>query len=248
MEGLCPHCHVRLDLPESGAYECDRCRKRFEVALGSPTPPVPVGYPAYGAPGYAAAGTVPPGFGAAGVAGYAPPGAAWGYAPPAAPQPATELGAPCANHPSNAAVGSCERCGDFICRLCTTRIEGHGYCPRCFELLHQRGALQTVQRQFTLPSTSLSLSILGFLGALVTWCFVPIPAAGPVLAGLTGIMTLPLGIAGLAVGARAMREHRLRPELPRRGVSIAGLSLGVATVVLVLAAWIFLWISGASTE
>lgn len=47
--------------------------------------------------------------------------------------------APCAKHPLNAAEGNCERCGNFICALCRTQLEGKTYCTACFERILEKG-------------------------------------------------------------------------------------------------------------
>lgn len=49
-------------------------------------------------------------------------------------------GSPCARHAENAAVAACQRCGQFICALCKTDMDGRAYCPSCFERLVSEGA------------------------------------------------------------------------------------------------------------
>ncbi|MBM3457815.1 MAG: hypothetical protein FJX77_04705, partial [Armatimonadetes bacterium] len=68
------------------------------------------------------------------------------------PEPAAPGGAACAGHPGNAARIVCDRCGDFMCRLCATPVEGHTYCPACFTLLHSQGSLAFTQKSFTAPA------------------------------------------------------------------------------------------------
>ncbi len=41
----------------------------------------------------------------------------------------------CARHPDVAAIGTCERCGDFRCGDCTRVIQGRYYCGPCVPLL-----------------------------------------------------------------------------------------------------------------
>jgi hypothetical protein len=213
MEGICPKCKVRLELPASGIYQCERCRTRFEVAIGVPrpgpvVPPAPTAYPPFGAP----APGMAPGYGMPAVA-----------APPMmAPAIDPALQAPCATHPNNPAARVCERCGDFMCGLCTTFIEGRAYCPKCFDMLYRRGSLQFAQRQFALPGLALTLGILSLLANMT--CFF-------MWAGV------PMAIGGLWAGLSAMKEHAQRPDLPNRGLSIAGIATS-AIGILVAAAWI----------
>lgn len=206
MEGHCPQCRVRLELPASGPYRCERCRTQFEVLVGFPQPV----------------------YGSVGPVGYSPGIPAMGMVPPE-PTLDPTVQAPCAAHPANPAQFVCERCGDFMCRLCTTPTEGRLYCPRCFDLLYSRGALQFAQRQFTLPGLTFGLG-LGGLALSIIGC-----ACLPLLA------TLPLGIGGIWSGVRALKEYRERPELPGRGLTISGIVLSSLALVAT-AGWIAFWI------
>src|SRR5688572_26753727 len=37
----------------------------------------------------------------------------------------------CSAHPENVAVGTCRRCGNFICPVCRTRWDGVNVCMTC---------------------------------------------------------------------------------------------------------------------
>jgi hypothetical protein len=111
-----------------------------------------------------------------------------------------------------------------MCRLCTTVVEGRAYCPKCFDLLYSRGALTFTQRQFTLPGLTLTLGIVAFL------------SSGCALLGL------PIGIAGVVTGFRALKEHRARPDLPKRGLTLAGLWIsGISVAISVIASIGIVW-------
>lgn len=209
MEGNCPQCRVRLELPSSGPYQCERCRTRFEVILGFPRPPM------------GATGMPVPGFGG-------PPG---GFLSAPLPAPTIDAGAQaqCASHPSNPAQFVCERCGDFMCRLCTTPVEGRLYCPKCFDLLYSRGALQFAQRQFNLPGVTFGVGLGGLLLSTTGVCMFPLAAS------------FPLGIAGIWNGMRALKEFRERPELPGRRLTIVGMVLSGLTI-LASFGWIAFWV------
>src|SRR6185295_6203649 len=49
---------------------------------------------------------------------------------------------PCANHPLNTAVTSCQRCGVFICSLCDMNVGSGSHCPSCFDRLRSEGSLK----------------------------------------------------------------------------------------------------------
>lgn len=200
---------------------------------GAPNPGMP---PSGSIPGWAAQGPLP---GAIGVPGGFPP-AAPGAAPAAfgggnvpgvssappfgAPTPERipaplldpQQQAPCAYHPGNAAVGVCERCGDFMCQLCTTTVEGRHYCPRCFDLLYSRGSLQFAQRQFTLPIVTLGLGIGALLSSFICLCF----------------LSIPVGIGGVWTGVSALKQYAERPDLPNRVVNMTGLVLSILGILV----------------
>src|SRR5688500_12609221 len=59
-----------------------------------------------------------------------------------------DAGQPCANHPRNAAVTSCQRCGSFMCALCRIDVDGRTLCPTCFDRLSTEGSLQSTRTTF----------------------------------------------------------------------------------------------------
>ncbi len=162
-----------------------------------------------------------------------------GFEKPALPSPFSqgpgavplELAAVCAYHPENRAVLTCERCGDFICRLCTTTVDGRLYCARCFDLLFHRGALQHAQTAFKLPAISLTMGILSVVATIPFCC---------------GILSLPLGVVGLVQGSRALTELKTRPNLPGRANALwgIGLSSGGLLFAILWAVWLAFALQG----
>jgi uncharacterized paraquat-inducible protein A len=55
---------------------------------------------------------------------------------------------PCAAHPLNAAVTSCQRCGSFMCSLCRIDVDKRTLCPSCFERLSAEGSLESTRTTF----------------------------------------------------------------------------------------------------
>lgn len=219
MEVVCPQCQARLEIPAPGAYTCTSCGSVVQLGAvparpGTPTgevPPAPVTLEPTVIGG-------DPGTGAPAMPTPTPP--AWGPGP--GPGIGATLHAPCAAHPGNLAERVCDRCGDFICRICTTPVEGRAYCPKCFDLLYARGSLQFAQRQFNLPYIVLGLSLCALLFCSIC----------PIGGAMVGV---PLAIGSLVTGSRALKEHREKPDLPNRGMSVAGLAIsGVAILVAIL--------------
>ena len=78
---------------------------------------------------------------------------------------ALEAAQPCAVHPLNAAVASCERCGSFICALCRIDVDGRTLCPTCFERLSTEGSLESTRTTFRdFPGLAGVAATIGCLG------------------------------------------------------------------------------------
>ena len=142
---------------------------------------------------------------------------------PVAPQATTASGSlagSCAYHPNNQAAACCARCGDFVCNLCLTSIEGQGYCPKCFELMYARGSLDSSKRSFGTPSMSLGLGLCSFF--------------------LGWVQCLGFVLAPLAIyfGLRALKEIDRRPELPGRSKAIAGIIFGAVGVLMTILVYV----------
>lgn len=127
---------------------------------------------------------------------------------------AAPLGSPCSTHPEEAALAICERCGDFMCTLCTTPFEGRYYCLSCFELQWGRGSLMGA------PSVSYGWGLAGLiLGGCSILC-----AWNTTFAALLATAGVAAGTIGLSVKGQD------------RGPSIAALVVSVlgAAVIMVL--------------
>lgn len=127
-------------------------------------------------------------------------------AQPAVTGNAAPLGSPCSTHPDEAAYAICERCGDFMCALCTTPFEGRYYCVKCFDLQWGRGGLHAPASPG--PGTGQFSVILG-LGALLCFWIPPINLI-------------------CAIGAGALSTAALMGGKPeQRGSAIAGAVMAV---------------------
>ncbi len=86
---------------------------------------------------------------------------------PGAAGPPTAL-PPCAYHAGNVSVGTCARCGSFLCGLCVTAVQGQTYCTACFERLLKGekapGARpETLQTHYARPHTTAIAAAFGVL-------------------------------------------------------------------------------------
>lgn len=200
MTGSCPRCQTPVELPAPGAYECPKCHRAFDAY------PVRAGGPPIirRTAGVEAAFT-----------GFATPTGATAPAEGYAPERTTPVGqARCATHANNHAVGACERCGDFMCGLCETPIQGRLYCPRCYDMLFARGAVAVASGQSNnSPSTAL---VLGILSVVFVACT-------PINFGLA--------IAALVIGLGCLKQIRNQPDLPGRGMAVASLILAGISIL-----------------
>ncbi len=150
------------------------------------------------------------------VVAFTPPGPVVRLPQPAAGPEGTALGTtPCVQHPNNASVTNCSRCGVFICELCRIPLEGHDLCPDCFDRLSREGSFAAVETQF-FDASSLALT-LGILGWLLS--------CGAFLAG-------PLAIVFAVKGLRQRRAWR---EVGGKAGPIVSIVLGVLMTLFSLA-------------
>lgn len=125
----------------------------------------------------------------------------------------------CSAHPNNAAVALCERCGDFVCHVCRTAVDGIMLCPKCFELLHARGGLKFTHRHFQFPLYAL---IFGICSIVTTWACL-------------GFAFVPVS---LYFGIAALKEINRRPDLPGRKMAVWSIVLTVISVVIGIGFWV----------
>jgi uncharacterized paraquat-inducible protein A len=82
----------------------------------------------------------------------------------------------CANHPGNAAVKSCQRCGLFICSLCEMNLGEGSLCPSCFDRVRAEGELQGAATRYTDYASMARLAAMA--GLLFAIAFLGIPIGG----------------------------------------------------------------------
>jgi ribosomal protein L37AE/L43A len=99
----------------------------------------------------------------------------------------------CANHPGNAAVANCARCGIYICSLCEIEVAGGKYCPSCFDRLSTEGGMGSTQKR-----------VRNFTGL----------ASATALLGLffAFLVGVPLGLGGLYYSSKALTQRRQQGE------------------------------------
>jgi hypothetical protein len=156
----------------------------------------------------------------------------------------------CAAHPENVAVGTCQRCGNFICRVCRTRWEGLSVCPLCLDrALHSEEA---TPEQVRAHRRQASLSLWGGIAAwaLVAGALLMMLAAtasagrrggdadgSAILGGMLLLSSFAPSAFGVGLGASAILARGDRMVLATLGLVLSGAHLGILAGMLLLAAW-----------
>ena len=123
----------------------------------------------------------------------------------------------CANHPRNAAVGNCNRCGVFICSLCELNVADGRFCPSCFDRLSEQGSFDLTKTRFRdYGGMALASGVIGFLFSI--------------------IVGIPLGILTFYYASKGFRDPDVRSTGRTR--IVIGLLAGIAGFLLqVIMVW-----------
>lgn len=161
------------------------------------------------------------------------------------PLPAQAESNRCARHEPNAAIGTCPRCGNFMCPVCRTRWRGQALCLGC--------VAQALESQETTPAaarTHLRQALLSvFLGGaawVVTLGAMALILAGamgkpnPLLIGLgvLGLLPTPLpALVGIGQAAAAIRTRGDHMILATLGLLLSCLHTGIFLGLLTFSLW-----------
>lgn len=124
----------------------------------------------------------------------------------------------CGRHQENVAVGTCGRCGVFLCELCRLECDGMDLCPGCFERLAAAEELPSLRR-----------SRRNYPGMVALWL-------------LSGVLMWPLmpvmGIVGLVYSVLGLRQTRRDGDREPVFRLVVSLVLSVIEMVGGIALWI----------
>jgi hypothetical protein len=140
----------------------------------------------------------------------------------------------CAVHPDNPALGTCGRCGNYVCETCRTRWGERWLCAACVDRALERKEAGPAEANAHLRQALLALGLgvaswtIFLLGALV--------AAGAAAGGSMGLVALagllvlvsPLpAVIGVGQGAAAIRARGDHMIVATLGLVLCGLNVGV---------------------
>jgi hypothetical protein len=148
----------------------------------------------------------------------------------------------CAVHPQNVAAGLCQRCGNFVCRVCRTRWEDRGLCVACVERLIAEKETAPEEAQAHRRQAVLSLTFgLGAWGALAGGLFLGVAvmtqSGDPGLGLLLVAGSIFLAPFGVGQGAVAIRTRGDRMLIATWGLILSALHLGVVSGLVLVALW-----------
>jgi hypothetical protein len=141
----------------------------------------------------------------------------------------------CTIHTMNVAAGTCQRCGNFICRVCRTPWNGGNLCQACAERLAQdqeRGPQDPrSHRRQAVAALVCGLSAWGAIlgaGILVTLAGTSRAAMGlVVLAGILLFASFLPAVFGVGQGVAAVRARGDRMIVATSGLVLSASHLGI---------------------
>jgi hypothetical protein len=163
--------------------------------------------------------------------------------------PATASDSRCAVHAANAAVGTCQRCGNFVCSVCRSRWQAHVWCTACVEraLEAQEATPEEVRAHFRQALLSLLLGLAAWGSWLVASILIALAIGqgqreeiNPAIFGVA-LLLLLLGcfpaMVGIGQGAAAIRTRGNHMILATTGLLLCGLNIAVLIGLIGLSLW-----------
>jgi hypothetical protein len=154
----------------------------------------------------------------------------------------------CPQHPQNVSIGTCQRCGNYLCRVCRTRWREQTYCTACVERALDAGdvAPREARAHFRNAVLSLVFGAIAWVLCLLGGVLFAIGATdfndpGHAILMLLGVGLMTpspfLSVFGVAHGASAVRargDHMIQATL---GLILAGLHVGVTIGLCTMLIW-----------
>src|SRR5262245_4108631 len=151
----------------------------------------------------------------------------------------------CTVHPQNLAAGTCERCGNYLCRVCRTLWNDRAVCLACAER-----ALETHEARPEEVRAHRRQAILAVVFGVSAWALVLLsgllvavgqgggPTAGlVVLAALIILASFLPSLFGVGQGAAAVRARGDHMILATCGLVLSGLHLGGLVGLFLFGLW-----------
>jgi hypothetical protein len=163
-------------------------------------------------------------------------------------RPVREDEGACAAHPGIEVVGTCGRCGNYLCEVCRTRWRGQIVCAACVDRALESREAAPEEARAHLRQAILSLVLGG--GAWVLFLLIltvagvaaranngqiPLALASLLLVVLLGAL-LPAAL-GLGQAAAALRTRGNHMILATAGLIVSGLYIGLLVGLFTFGLW-----------
>lgn len=139
---------------------------------------------------------------------------------------------PCPVHPDSPGLGTCQRCGNYLCAVCRTRIHRRVLCAACAARALERTDAEESGPQLRAALAALILGIVSwgiFLGAIIL-ATVGVTSKQVLLLGLAGLLLMgsPLpAVIGVGQALAVLRVRRSHMILATMGLVLCGLNVGM---------------------
>jgi hypothetical protein len=175
------------------------------------------------------------------------------YLPPGRfPRPAGEGEAACTIHPGSVSVGTCGRCGNFLCDTCRTRWEKSVLCPACVDRALQGKDGDPARQRGHARQAKLGLAAgIGawVLTALIVGLAFVSQAVGQGSDGMVAggavllvVLLLPFAVIvaliGLGQSVAALRTRGDSMILATLGLMLSGLHIGAMVGTMLFGIWL----------
>jgi hypothetical protein len=151
----------------------------------------------------------------------------------------------CALHAGNGAVGTCSRCGNFICAVCRTTWHESTVCPACLERAMESGEAVPSEKRanwwqavlaLVLGTGGWAVMILGFVVMIIGiqdgFSLSALGAGSLMFIGSVAFSIVAVGLAAAAIRARG--GHMIVATI---GLVLGGLHVGTLIGMLCLSLW-----------
>jgi hypothetical protein len=164
-------------------------------------------------------------------------------------RPAREGEGECPAHPGTETVGTCARCGNYLCEVCRTRWRGAILCAACVNRALESGEAdpEQVRAHFRQATLSLVLGVGSWVLVVPAFLLFGLGAAAGVGHGgealvLLGFMVLAGALLTAALGlgqsTAALRARGSHMILATVGLVVSGLYVGAVLGLLGFAVWV----------
>ena len=150
----------------------------------------------------------------------------------------------CAAHPNNPALGTCQRCGNFLCVVCRTRWRDRALCAACVDraLEANEAAPAAARIHFRQAVLATVLGVLSWIGIVLAFLVISQGAnqGSQGLIGLGVILFLATpgpAVFGVGQGAAALRDRGDHMILATIGLILSGLYAGLFVGTFTVLLW-----------